>query len=56
VAGAQAVWLRVRSDEHAPGIVRTTRPLRNAVLFFTAFGIAPGDPMWLAPEERLVIW
>ena len=21
-----------------------------------AFGIEPGDPMWLAPEERIVIW
>jgi putative endopeptidase len=37
-------------------VVRGTQPLRNADPFFAAFGIAPGDPMWLAPEERIVIW
>jgi putative endopeptidase len=46
----------VRSDQHAPGSVRATEPLRNADPFFTAFGIQPGDPMWLAPAERIVIW
>ena len=39
---------------HAPDVVRGTQPLRNADPFFTAFGIEPGDPMWLAPEERIV--
>ncbi len=48
--------LLVRSDTHAPGSVRATQPLRNADPFFPAFGIEPGDPMWLAPEERIIIW
>lgn len=46
----------VRSNPHAPGSVRATQPLRNADPFFAAFGIQPGDPMWLAPSERIVIW
>lgn len=46
----------VRSDTHAPGSVRATQPLRNADAFFAAFGIRPGDPMWLTPAERIVIW
>lgn len=48
--------LLVRSDVHSPGSVRATQPLRNADPFFAAFGIAQSDPMWLAPEERIVIW
>jgi hypothetical protein len=36
--------------------VRATQPLRNAEPFFSAFGIEAGDPMWLPPEERIVIW
>jgi putative endopeptidase len=48
--------LQVRSDVHAPGEVRAVQPLRNAAAFFAAFGIGPGDPEWLAPGERIVIW
>jgi putative endopeptidase len=48
--------LIVRTDTHSPGSVRATQPLRNAGPFFPAFGIAPGDPMWLPPGERIVIW
>ena len=45
-----------RTDTHAPDVVRGTQPLRDADPFFPPFGIAPGDPMWLPPEERIVIW
>jgi predicted metalloendopeptidase len=48
-------WM-IRSDPHAPGEVRATQPLRNADACYSAFGIEPGDPMWLAQEERIVIW
>jgi putative endopeptidase len=48
--------LQVRSDTHAPGSVRATQPLRNATPFFAVFGIDGGDPMWLRPDERIVIW
>lgn len=52
----EALDLFVRNDTHAPDVVRGTQPLRNAEPFFAAFGIVPGDPMWLAPEERIAIW
>jgi putative endopeptidase len=51
-----ALELFVRNDTHSPDVVRGTQPLRNADPFFAAFGIGPGDPMWLAPAERIVIW
>jgi putative endopeptidase len=52
----EALELFVRNDTHSPDVVRGTQPLRNADSFFAAFGIEPGDPMWLAPDERIVIW
>lgn len=52
----EALDLFVRNDTHAPDVVRGTQPLRNAEPFFATFDIGPGDPMWLAPEERIVIW
>jgi putative endopeptidase len=52
----EALDLFVRNDTHAPDVVRGTQPLRNADPFYAAFGIEAGDPMWLAPAERIVIW
>ena len=46
----------VKTDGHAPGSVRGTEPLRNMDAFYAAFDIEPGDPMWLPPAERIVIW
>ena len=46
----------VQTDEHAPAQVRAVQPSRNMDEFFAAFGIEPGDPMYLPPEERIVIW
>lgn len=52
----EAQELFVRTDTHSPDVVRGTQPLRNADPFFAAFGIGPDDPVWLSPEERIVIW
>ena len=46
----------VKTDPHAPAQVRAVQPSRNMDEFFEAFGIEPGDPMYLPPEERIVIW
>jgi predicted metalloendopeptidase len=43
-------------DVHAPSPVRGVQPMRNADAFYTAFDIDEGDPMYLPPEERIVIW
>ncbi len=44
------------SDPHAPGAARGVEPSRHMDQFYTAFNIGPGDPEYLAPEDRIVIW
>jgi putative endopeptidase len=46
----------VQTDPHAPASVRAVQPSRNMDEFYAAFGIKPGDPVFLPPEERIVIW
>ena len=43
-------------DQHAPNILRTNRVLSNFQEFFDTYGIGPGDGMYVAPEDRIVIW
>ncbi|GKH46777.1 M13-type metalloendopeptidase [Anaerotruncus massiliensis (ex Togo et al. 2019)] len=45
-----------QSDVHAPNILRTNRVLSNFQEFFDTYGIQPGDGMYVAPEDRIVIW
>jgi predicted metalloendopeptidase len=52
----EALKTQVLSDPHAPSPVRGVQPLRNMDAFYEAFGVASGDPMYLAPEERIVVW
>ena len=44
------------SDPHSPFVARVDIPLRNVDAFYEAFGIKPGDPMYVAPENRVRIW
>ena len=46
----------ILTDEHAPPAVRGVQPSRNMDEFFEAFEIEPSEPMYLPPEERIVIW
>jgi putative endopeptidase len=43
-------------DPHAPGTFRVIGALANLQPFDDAFGIEPGDPMWLSPGDRAKIW
>ena len=43
-------------DPHSPAECRTNGIARNMDLFHKAFGVQPGDGMWLAPEQRVRIW
>lgn len=43
-------------DNHAPGNYRTYAPLQHLDVFYDAFGIKEGDPMWLPPEQRIDVW
>jgi putative endopeptidase len=44
------------SDPHSPERARVDIPMRNVDAFYTAFGIKPGDPMYIAPADRVRIW
>ena len=52
---AQTIRL-VKSDPHSPGEFRANGTLRNQPGFYEAFGVKPGDGMYLAPEQRVTIW
>lgn len=52
----QYVQYIVASDSHSPGEVRGVQPLRNMDEFYEAFDIDPGDPEYLPPDERIMIW
>lgn len=47
---------RIKTDPHSPPAVRGTAPLRNQAGFYAAFGLKPGDKMYLPPAERVNIW
>lgn len=45
-----------RIDPHSLGKWRVNAALRNIDPFYQAWGIGEGAPMYMAPEERVVIW
>jgi len=47
---------QVATDSHPPDAYRTFAPLQHETGFFKAFGIKPGDPMWLDEKDRVKIW
>jgi putative endopeptidase len=55
VREAEAIQ-RIKTDPHSPPAVRGTAPLRNQAGFYEAFGLKPGDKMYLPPEQRVNIW
>ena len=52
----EALAAQLASDTHAPSVIRAVQPLRNCDAFHDAFDIGPGDPMYLPPADRIVIW
>ena len=44
------------SDPHSPERARVDVPMRNVDAFYAAFGVKPGDPMYIAPADRVRIW
>lgn len=47
---------RTKQDVHSLGVYRVNGPLPNMPEFLNAFDIKEGDPMFLAEEERAIIW
>jgi putative endopeptidase len=51
-----ALKQQITSDPHSPARFRVDGPLRNVDAWYDAFGVKPGDRLYLRPEERARIW
>jgi putative endopeptidase len=47
---------RLRTDPHAPEEYRVNGVVRQLDEWYEAFGVKPGDAMYLPPEKRVRIW
>ena len=47
---------RLVTDPHSPEQFRVNGVLRNMDAWYDAFGVKPGDALYLPPEERVRIW
>lgn len=47
---------RTLSDAHSPGEFRVNGIVRNVDAWYEAFGVKPGDKLYLPPEKRVRIW
>jgi putative endopeptidase len=47
---------QVTTDPHSPPRFRVLGPLRNVDAWYQAFGVKPGDTMYIPPEGRAKIW
>ena len=46
---------QILTDGHAPGQYRALT-VRNLDAWYAAFGVKPGQKLYLKPEERVRIW
>ena len=47
---------QVVTDPHSPRQYRVIGPMRNMDAWYAAFGVKPGDKLYLAPDERVRLW
>ncbi|TAD83374.1 MAG: M13 family peptidase [Sphingomonadales bacterium] len=47
---------RLRTDSHSPEEYRVNGVVRNLDEWYEAFGVKPGDKLYLPPEQRVRIW
>jgi predicted metalloendopeptidase len=47
---------RLLTDTHAPGEFRSNGAVRNMDAWYAAFGVKPGERLYLPPEARVKIW
>jgi predicted metalloendopeptidase len=52
----EAAIAQIKSDPHSPGEFRAKGTVMNQPGFYRAFDIKPGDPMYLPPEQRVIMW
>ena len=47
---------RLLSDPHSPDKYRVDGIVRNFDPWYAAFGVKPGDKLYLAPAQRVHVW
>ncbi len=47
---------QVKTDPHSPEEFRANGTLKNQPGFYEAFNVKPGDKMYVAPKDRVIIW
>ena len=52
----EQIRARITTDPHSPEMYRINGPTVNFTPFYAAFGVKPGDKMYLKPEQRVKIW
>ncbi|RAK56822.1 M13 family metallopeptidase [Phenylobacterium deserti] len=52
----EALRQQVVTDPHSPALYRVNGTIRNIDGWYTAFGIKPGDALYVPPEQRVRIW
>jgi putative endopeptidase len=52
----EALKQQVTSDPHSPPRFRIDGPMRNVDAWYEAWGVKPGDKLYLQPEDRVRIW
>lgn len=51
-----ALRQRLMTDPHSPAQFRVNGAVRNIDAWYEAFGVKPGDKLYLPPEKRVRIW
>ena len=51
-----AVRRQVVSDPHSPRQYRVNGVVRNIDAWYDAFGVKPGDKLYVPPADRVRIW
>ncbi len=52
----QYLWYLINHAPHAPAEIRVNGALPHIDAWYKAFGIGPGDSLYLAPKQRVHIW
>lgn len=55
-ARPDALANQIATDPHSPGEVRAYAPLRNVDAWYQAFGVTPGQKLYIDPAKRARIW
>jgi putative endopeptidase len=52
----EAIRRQVVSDPHSPRMYRVNGVVRNMDAWYDAFGVKPGQKLYVAPKDRVRIW